>query len=119
MDAVPGAGGLGVLAGRYEVGALVGFGGTARVYRARDQVEDATVAVKIFPTGSAAGPGHDDLHRDGSRELAALGGMRHPGLVGVRDSGVDDEGRPFVVMDFVDGQSLAARLRAARCRLQP
>ena len=37
--------------------------------------------------------------------------MRHPGLVGVRDSGVDDDGRPFVVMDFVDGQSLAARLR--------
>jgi hypothetical protein len=37
--------------------------------------------------------------------------MRHPALVGVRDSGVDDEGRPFVVMDFVEGQSLAARLR--------
>ena len=47
-------------------------------------------------------------------ELAALGGMRHPGLVGVRDSGVDDEGRPFVVMDFVEGQSLAARLRDIR-----
>ena len=106
MDAIPGAGGSGVLAGRYEVGALVGLGGTARVYRARDQVGDATVAVKIFPAGSAAGPAVD-----GSRELAALGGMRHPGLVGVRDSGVDDDGRPFVVMDFVDGQSLAARLR--------
>jgi hypothetical protein len=106
MDAIPGAGGSGVLAGRYEVGALVGLGGTARVYRARDQIGDATVAVKIFPAGSAAGPGGD-----GSRELAVLGGMRHPGLVGVRDSGVDDEGRPFVVMDFVEGQSLAARLR--------
>ena len=106
MDAIAGAGGPGVLAGRYEVGALVGLGGTARVYRARDQVGDATVAVKIFPAGSAAGPAVD-----GSRELAALGGMRHPGLVGVRDSGVDDDGRPFVVMDFVDGQSLAARLR--------
>ena len=106
MDAIAGAGGPGVLAGRYEVGALVGLGGTARVYRAHDQVGDATVAVKIFPAGSAAGPAVD-----GSRELAALGGMRHPGLVGVRDSGVDDDGRPFVVMDFVDGQSLAARLR--------
>ena len=102
MDAIPGR----VLGRRYEVGALVGLGGTARVYRARDQVGDATVAVKIVPAGSAAGPGGD-----GSRELAVLGGLRHPGLVGVRDSGVDDEGRPFVVMDFVDGQSLAARLR--------
>jgi len=105
MDAIPGAGGSGVLAGRYEVGGLVGLGGTARVYRARDQVGDSDVAVKIFPAGTAGPDG------DGSRELATLGGMRHPGLVGVRDAGVDDDGRPFVVMDFVDGQSLAARLR--------
>ena len=107
MDAIPGAGGSGaLLGGRYEIGALVGLGGTARVYRARDDVGDTTVAVKIFPAGSGAGPGGD-----GSQELAVLSGMRHPALVGVRDSGVDDEGRPFVVMDFVEGQSLAARLR--------
>ena len=107
MDATPGARGSGaLLAGRYEIGALVGLGGTARVYRARDDVGDTTVAVKIFPAGSGAGPGGD-----GSQELAVLSGMRHPALVGVRDSGVDDEGRPFVVMDFVEGQSLAARLR--------
>ena len=107
MDAIPGARGSGaLLGGRYEVGELVGLGGTARVYRARDDVGDTTVAVKIFPAGSGAGPGGD-----GSQELAVLSGMRHPALVGVRDSGVDDEGRPFVVMDFVEGQSLAARLR--------
>ncbi len=107
MDAIPGARGSGaLLGGRYEIGALVGLGGTARVYRARDDVGDTTVAVKIFPAGSGAGPGGD-----GSQELAVLSGMRHPALVGVRDSGVDDEGRPFVVMDFVEGQSLAARLR--------
>lgn len=107
MDAIPGAGGSGaLLGGRYEVGALVGLGGTARVYRARDGIGDTTVAVKIFPAGSEAGPGGD-----GSQELAVLSGMQHPALVGVRDSGVDDEGHPFVVMDFVEGQSLAARLR--------
>ena len=107
MDAIPGARGSGaLLGGRYEIGALVGLGGTARVYRARDDVGDTTVAVKIFPAGSGAGPGGD-----GSQELAVLSGMRHPALVGVRDSGVDDDGRPFVVMDFVEGQSLAARLR--------
>ena len=107
MDAIPGAGGSApLLGGRYEIGALVGLGGTARVYRARDDIGDTTVAVKIFPAGSGAGPGGD-----GSQELAVLSGMRHPALVGVRDSGVDDEGRPFVVMDFVKGQSLAARLR--------
>ncbi|MDT0349249.1 protein kinase [Pseudonocardia sp. DSM 45834] len=108
MDAVPDLGGSGaLLGGRYEVGDLVGLGGTARVHRARDRAADTTVAVKIFPPGSAAGPGGD-----GSRELALLSGMQHPGLVGVHDSGIDDDGRPFVVMDFVDGQSLATRLRA-------
>jgi eukaryotic-like serine/threonine-protein kinase len=108
MDAVPDLGGSGaLLGGRYEVGDLVGLGGTARVHRARDRAADTTVAVKIFPPGSAAGPGGD-----GSRELALLSGMQHPGLVGVHDSGFDDHGRPFVVMDFVDGQSLATRLRA-------
>jgi eukaryotic-like serine/threonine-protein kinase len=108
MDAVPDLGGSGaLLGGRYEVGDLVGLGGTARVHRARDRAADTTVAVKIFPPGSAAGPGGD-----GSRELALLSGMQHPGLVGVHDSGIDDHGRPFVVMDFVDGQSLATRLRA-------
>src|SRR4051794_16167751 len=108
MDGVPDLGGSGaLLGGRYEVGDLVGLGGTARVHRARDRAADTTVAVKIFPPGSAAGPGGD-----GSRELALLSGMQHPGLVGVHDSGIDDDGRPFVVMDFVDGQSLATRLRA-------
>ena len=108
MDAVPDLGGSGaLLGGRYEVGDLVGLGGTARVHRARDRAADTTVAVKIFPPGSAAGPGGD-----GSRELALLSGMQHSGLVGVHDSGIDDDGRPFVVMDFVDGQSLATRLRA-------
>ena len=58
MDAIPGAGGSrALLAGRYEIGALVGLGGTARVYRARDDIGDTTVAVKIFPAGSGAGPG--------------------------------------------------------------
>ena len=106
MDAVPGPGeGNALLAGRYDVGALVGLGGTAQVYRAWDHQGGCPVAVKIFRPGSAPAPGYG-----GARELAMLTGVRHAGLVGVRGAGVDPQGCPFVVMDLVDGDSLSARL---------
>ena len=101
MDAVPGA----LLASRYDLGPLVGLGGTAQVYRAWDHEDGCPVAVKIFRPGSALAPGYG-----GARELEALTGVRHAGLVGVRGAGVDPQGCPFVVMDLVDGQSLSARL---------
>jgi serine/threonine protein kinase len=108
MDATPGAEGSGVLlAGRYEVGPLVGLGGTARVHRAWDRDQGRAVAVKVLDSGCAAAPGR----AGGTWELEVLTGVRHPGLVGVQDCGVDTEGRPFVVMDLVDGVSLASRLQ--------
>ena len=83
----------------------MGLGGTAQVYRAWDHEGGCPVAVKIFRPGSALAPGYG-----GARELEALTGVRHAGLVGVRGAGVDPQGCPFVVMDLVDGQSLSARL---------
>jgi eukaryotic-like serine/threonine-protein kinase len=94
-----------LLAGRYRIGPLVGLGGTAEVYRAFDHERGRAVAVKIFRPGSTPAPGYG-----GARELEVLAGFSHPGLVGVLDAGVDEQGCPFVVMDFVDGRSLAARL---------
>jgi eukaryotic-like serine/threonine-protein kinase len=106
MGGVPDVGGLGdLLAGRYEVGPLVGLGGTAEVYRAWDHVGGRPVAVKIFRPGSAPAPGHG-----GDRELRALAGIAHPGLVAIHDTGVDPQGCPFVVMDYVNGDSLSTRL---------
>ena len=108
MDAIPGAEGFRRTAGGpvRDRGARRAGRHRARVPRPR-QVGDATVAVKIFPAGSGAGPRRSTAA--GARRVRAGCGI--PALVGVRDSGVDDDGRPFVVMDFVDGQSLAARLR--------
>ena len=106
MDAVPDPDGTdALLAGRYDVGPLVGLGGTAQVYRAWDHEDGCPVAVKIFRPGSAPGPGYG-----GARELTVLTGVRHRGLVGMRGAGVDPQGCPFVVMDLVDGESLSARL---------
>jgi eukaryotic-like serine/threonine-protein kinase len=103
LGATPAEGDL--LLGRYTLGPLVGLGGTAKVFRAWDQECGGTVAVKVFPPGSASPT------RDGRREREVLTGVRHAGLIEIRDSGVDDEGFPFVVMDFIEGESLAARLR--------
>jgi hypothetical protein len=106
MDAAPDAHGAGaLLAGRYDLGPLVGLGGTALVHRAWDHAAGCPVAVKLFRPGAALAPGCG-----GGRELEVLADVRHPGLVGVRGAGVDGQGRPFVVMDLVDGRSLATRL---------
>ncbi len=106
MDAVPDPDAADtLLSGRYELGPLVGLGGTAEVYRAWDRYGFCPVAVKIFRPGAAPAPGYG-----GERELQVLTGVRHPGLVGVRGAGVDAQGSPFVVMDFIDGESLSARL---------
>jgi hypothetical protein len=103
MRATPATGD--VLLRRYQLGPLVGLGGTARVFRAWDHDGGGTVAVKVFPPGSAAAT------RGGNCEGEVLSGIRHIGLVAVRDCGTDRDGCPFVVMDFVEGESLSARLR--------
>ena len=83
MDAGPGSEGVrgpaAVLAGRYEVGVLVGLGSTARVHRGWDRDQGCAVAVKIFDSDGVADPG-----RGGLWELDVLTGLRHPGLVHVR-----------------------------------
>jgi eukaryotic-like serine/threonine-protein kinase len=108
MDATPGAAGSNVLlAGRYEVGPLVGLGGTARVHRGWDRDQNRAVAVKVFEPGCTPAP-----DRGGAWELKVLAGLRHPGLVQVLGSGVDAAGRLFVVMDLVDGGTLGSRLHA-------
>ena len=75
------------------------------MFRAWDHDSGGSVAVKVFPPGSAAAT------RGGNREGEVLTGIRHVGLVGVRDCGIDRDGCPFVVMDFVEGESLSGRLR--------
>ena len=75
-------------------------------HRGWDRDQGCAVAVKIFDPGGVADPG-----RGGLWELDVLTGLRHPGLVHVRDCGVDTQGRPFVVMDLVSGGTLGSRLR--------
>lgn len=100
-----------LLAGRYRLGDSLGRGGMGAVLRAEDVVLDRPVAVKIFSPG-AAEPGRAASYEQEARILA---GLSHPGLVTVFDAGVDancaDGGRAFLVMELVEGATLADVLR--------
>ena len=93
-----------LLAGRYEIGALIALGGSAEVHRARDVETGRQVAVKILRPGAQAGRGDRE-------ELEFIAALRHPGLVALHEVGVD-AGRPYLIMDCVEGGTLAERLRA-------
>ncbi|MGW5715466.1 protein kinase domain-containing protein [Amycolatopsis sp. NPDC003865] len=94
----------GLLGGRYEVGRLVGSGGTARVYRAYDLRLGREVAVKIYARDAVA---LDQRRR--LREMSIQGSITHPGVVALLDSGTE-HGRTYLVMQLVEGENLAERL---------
>ena len=100
--------GVRVLADRYELRAVLGRGGMADVYLASDTVLEREVAVKVL-RGHTAG----DEERERFREEAQLlGALDHPNLVSVLDAGIDED-VPYLVMDLVDGQSLAKFCRGS------
>jgi eukaryotic-like serine/threonine-protein kinase len=96
-----------VLGGRYELVEVIGAGAFAVVYRARDlQAGQVAVAVKLFR--NITSPALARRQRD---EAVLLARLRHPGLVRLRDAGLD-HGQPFMVCDLVEGPSLATRIDA-------
>jgi tRNA A-37 threonylcarbamoyl transferase component Bud32 len=107
-----------LLGGRYELDGVVGRGGMAEVYRARDLRLDRVVAIKTL---------REDLARDQTfqarfrREAQSAASLNHPSIVAVYDTGEDNAGRspvPYIVMEYVDGRTLRDLLRDDR-RLLP
>ncbi len=92
-----------LLDGRYRLAARIGSGGTGDVYRARDLRLGRQVAVKLIPEA----PGATSRRFEG--EARMLAGFVHPNLVRVLDAG-EHEGQWFLVMELIDGESLASRL---------
>ncbi|MBP2706282.1 Stk1 family PASTA domain-containing Ser/Thr kinase [Microbispora sp. RL4-1S] len=107
-----------LLGGRYELDGVVGRGGMAEVYRARDIRLDRIVAIKTL---------RSDLARDHTfqarfrREAQSAASLNHPSIIAVYDTGedmMDGTPVPYIVMEFVDGRTLRDLLRADR-RLLP
>jgi serine/threonine protein kinase len=94
-----------VIAGRYRLGAPIGAGGMARVYAARDLRLERAVAIKLVPVSGIDGSGRARF----VREARSSASFSHPNAVAVFDAGEAD-GFLYLVMELVDGPSLAAWL---------
>jgi serine/threonine-protein kinase len=92
--------------GPYEILAPVGAGGMGEVYRARDMRLMRTVAIKVLSIGSAIGI---EARRRFEREARLISGLTHPNICTVYDIG-RHEAVEFLVMEYLDGETLAARL---------
>ncbi|PZG07515.1 serine/threonine protein kinase, partial [Micromonospora craterilacus] len=103
-----------VLSERYRLGERVATGGMGAVWRGTDLLLDREVAVKVLLPGLTADPEFTTRFRAEARMLAAL---RHPGVVAVHDVGraalADGSHVDYLVMEYVDGEPLGARLRRA------
>jgi eukaryotic-like serine/threonine-protein kinase len=97
----------GTLSGRYETGEKLGSGGMSNVYKATDRILERTVAVKILAEHLS-----DDERFVArfKREALAVAKLIHPNIVQVYDTGVD-EGRHYIVMEYVEGRSGAQILQ--------
>ncbi len=91
--------------GVYEVTGLLGRGGMAAVYAARDHKHHRTVAVKVFDAAVGAAIGREWF----LREIDIAAGLHHPHILPLHDSGEVD-GRLYYVMPHVEGESLRQRL---------
>ena len=92
--------------GRYEIIAPVGAGGMGQVYRALDTHLNRTVAIKTLP------PNYRDdvaLRQRFDREARTIAGLNHPHICVLHDTGEHD-GIAYLVMEFLEGETLAARL---------
>jgi serine/threonine-protein kinase len=95
------------LNGRYQLEAQIGSGGMSTVYRAMDQTLQRRVAIKLMNREVASDS--DQLERF-RREARAVAQLSHPHLVGVIDAN-EDEGRPYIVFEYVEGETLKERIR--------
>ncbi len=101
--------------GRYRIERLLGGGGMAVVYCAHDEELGRTVAVKLLAEHLAE---DEEFRERFLREAQIVARLAHPNVVAVYDAGEDD-GRPYIVMEVVEGETLAAVLaRAGRLPAQ-
>jgi len=92
--------------GRYEILQELGRGGMGVVYKARDPKIDRVVAIKSILTTHSDDESSEEYERRFRREVKAVGKLTHPAIVTVYDFIEDHLGRPAMVMEFVEGETL-------------
>ncbi len=94
-----------LLSDRYRLERKLGSGGMAIVWLARDTKLDRDVAIKILSDVISAAPG---FRQRFDREARTAANLSHPNLVRIYDYGADED-RPYLVMEYIDGETLAER----------
>jgi serine/threonine protein kinase len=100
---------LGTMVGVYRVARLIGLGGMGRVYKGVHPTIGSRVAIKVLSRESA---GRRDLVDRFFAEAKAVNVIRHENIVDVLDLSQLPDGRPYLVMEYLDGSSLAAIVEA-------
>ena len=90
------------LDGRYEIEEIVGVGGMSVVYKAHDEIDDRTVAVKILKEELLQ---NEEFRRRFKNESKAIAVMDHPNIVKVYDVGFGDRVQ-YIVEEYIDGITL-------------
>src|ERR687884_1366436 len=96
-----------IIAGRFRVECEIGRGGMGTVYLATHLGLDRPVAVKVLKPEFAADP---EVAERFMREARTMARLRHPGAAMIFDAGRLPDGRPFIVMEYVAGETLADAL---------
>jgi tRNA A-37 threonylcarbamoyl transferase component Bud32 len=97
-----------MIAGKYQVESILGAGGMATVYRARTARLERAVAVKVFRKDLANDARLRERFR---REATSTRRLAHPNIIEILDQGEMDDGTPFMVMEYIDGQTLEELLK--------
>jgi serine/threonine protein kinase len=93
--------------GPYEIQSPLGAGGMGEVYRAKDTRLDRVMAVKVLASPLSSSP---ELKQRMEREARAISSLNHPNICHLYHIG-SQEGADFLVMEYLEGESLAERLR--------
>ena len=99
--------GIGTKLGPYEIVSPIGAGGMGEVYRARDTRLDRSVAIKVLPSHPSD---NAELRKRFEQEARAVSSLNHPHICTLHDIGHED-GIDFLVMEYIDGETLADRLK--------
>src|SRR3990170_6075317 len=100
--------------GPHEILSMIGAGGMGEVYKARDTRLERIVAIKVLPAHPADKP---DLRERFEREARTIANLNHPHICVLHDIGRQD-GIDFLVMEYLDGETLATRLMKGPLPLQ-
>src|SRR5712691_2875339 len=99
--------------GRYQALEPIGSGTTSRVDKARDNVIGRTVALKTFIYAFG-----EDLEQQFLHEARIVGQLSHPAVVQLYDVGIDERGAPYLVMEYIAGETLQRHLESSTLTVQ-